>query len=52
MDLWAYWAGAGSTGSSACCGGGAIKAIGEYNVEVALHHDVVVEIQLVVNAEA
>ena len=31
---------------------GPFKAIGEYNVEVALHHDVVVEIQLVVNAEA
>ena len=30
---------------------GPFKAIGEYNVEVALHHDVVVEIQLVVNAE-
>ena len=31
---------------------GPFKAIGEYNVEVALHHDVVVEIQLVVNAYA
>ncbi len=31
---------------------GPFKAIGEYNVEVALHHDVVVEIQLAVNAEA
>ncbi|AVY93155.1 MAG: 50S ribosomal protein L9 [Pseudomonadales bacterium] len=31
---------------------GPLKAIGEYSVEVALHHDVLVEVQIVVSPEA